>query len=118
MSIQCYNCSKFGHHAANCSNRLVCPNCSEEHILKNCPNRRNKDATKFSNCGLDHYGCSRSCSVMSEQINSRLNKISPIHIEMASAKSRNSQALNEWGKPNDFPTLNPFGDKNLEIVLK
>ena len=113
--LQCYKCSKFGHHAANCTNRLVCANCSEEHLLKDCPNRGNKVATRCANCGLSHYACSRSCRVMKEEINSRLRRVSPSYAEVTSTGPRNSQGTNAWNNPINFLTHEPFGGKNVEF---
>ena len=56
--LQCYNCTKFGHHAANCTNKIACAKCAGEHLLKDCPNRLNKEATKYANCVKNHSACS------------------------------------------------------------
>ena len=35
--VQCYRCSKFGHRSTECKeSKPSCPNCAEEHELKNC----------------------------------------------------------------------------------
>ena len=59
---------------------------------------------------------------MREQINSRLNKVSPSYAEVASAKLKNCQALNnndnDWRNPNEFPALEPSGGKNMECFFE
>ena len=87
--LQCYNCAKFGHHAANCRNRPACINCAGNHLLKDCPNKLNKEATKCANCGMNHYACSRSCKAMENAIENRLVKISPSFSQAVSNKINN-----------------------------
>ena len=61
--IQCYKCQKTGHAHFNCPNTTVCPKCSGAHSLKEC---QQESQIKCSNCGGDHYACSRRCPFLKQ----------------------------------------------------
>lgn len=80
--MQCKNCQKYGHGAANCYRPPVCIKCAEHHGSSNCPAA--KSATdgilpthklKCANCGGNHtanyFGCpvriNKSASVKEKQ---------------------------------------------------
>lgn len=43
---RCFNCSKYGHFAANCKEAEVCPKCAQEHKFRDCKS----DFLKCINC--------------------------------------------------------------------
>lgn len=44
--IRCFNCSNFGHTKKDCKSKMVCPICSEEHLLEDCKS----EVQKCGNC--------------------------------------------------------------------
>ena len=91
--LQYFNRSKFGHHAAQCQNDAVCAKCAGYHLLKDCPYKADKEATKCTNCNGRHFACSRCCKVMETQIKNKLMKISPSYASITS-NSRARSYLN------------------------
>jgi hypothetical protein len=50
---QCYNCQKFGHVWANCSQPPRCMWCGGGHLHKDCPEKANNESTpRCCNCKL------------------------------------------------------------------
>jgi hypothetical protein len=45
---RCFKCCGFGHIAANCSNKLACSKCGDEHKVENCKS----EAMKCVNCHM------------------------------------------------------------------
>ena len=45
---RCFKCSKFHHRAQECKGQQTCPNCTENHPLKEC--KANKENYKCINC--------------------------------------------------------------------
>ena len=99
--LQCFNCSKFGHHAGQCQNDAVCAKCAGNHLLKDCPHKADKEARKCANCNGRHFACSRSCQVMETQIRNKVMKISPSYASITSS----SRARSDLNYQSHWPAL-------------
>ena len=52
-TIQCTKCFNYGHNYDRCKNQNhTCPHCTQNHILKNCPNK--KSPAICCNCKNEH----------------------------------------------------------------
>jgi len=61
---RCYNCQRFGHHAAKCRGKTKCGNCaSHDHTTKNCT----VNECKCVNCGANHKTQDHNCSHWKEE---------------------------------------------------
>lgn len=79
---KCFNCQGFFHKKNNCTSKLVCSYCSEEHQFnecnkvtascKNCIISNNKYKTKYS---TNHRCDSEECSTLNYHINVMKSKI-------------------------------------------
>jgi len=56
--MRCHQCQRFGHTKLQCTNRIICPSCSENHLYDSCPN---KDIKKCVNCHENHSSAHRGC---------------------------------------------------------
>ena len=65
--IRCYNCQKFGHVQARCTNSLKCVKCGEEgHRHQDNGDQKCTKDIKCSNCGEQHQANSYLCSKFKE----------------------------------------------------
>ena len=86
--IRCYNCSGFGHVAADCNSQLACSNCSESHEQINCPklkvecvnctkhNQKMSSRHNYKSVDANHSSTSLHCSLYKkivEIIKSKIN---------------------------------------------
>ena len=63
--IRCYQCQKFGHVQARCTNKIKCVKCGKEgHGHTETGEQKCTEGTdvKCANCGEQHYANSYSCS--------------------------------------------------------
>ena len=89
--LQCYACQKFGHRigSQDCdfstTNQVICLYCAEKHSSKNCPNKRNTNLFKCSNCATSdeknivdsskgHTTTSVTCPILQQQLKSLMNR--------------------------------------------
>lgn len=56
--FRCYGCQKFGHQISNCSSKLRCPRCGEQHEYNKCTKT---DNPKCANCGGAHSAGYKEC---------------------------------------------------------
>ncbi|XP_064485158.1 uncharacterized protein LOC135397483 [Ornithodoros turicata] len=56
-TVQCNNCLRYGHVAACCSRRKICPNCGSSHESPMCP----ESEPTCINCKGRHVATSRDC---------------------------------------------------------
>jgi len=56
--MRCHQCQRFGHTKFECTNPIICPSCSENHLYDSCPN---KDIKKCVNCHENHSSAHRGC---------------------------------------------------------
>lgn len=85
--IRCHKCSAFGHIAADCRSQLHCPQCSEQHELKDCRNTKtecincktynSRMATRnnFRPYDIDHPATSSDCPAFKKTLNIIKSKI-------------------------------------------
>ncbi|XP_064485114.1 uncharacterized protein LOC135397435 [Ornithodoros turicata] len=61
--VQCDNCLRYGHVAACCSRRKMCPNCGTSHENPVCP----ESEPTCANCRGKHSASSGDCPLFKEQ---------------------------------------------------
>lgn len=73
--MRCFNCSDFHHTAKKCTSKMVCPRCTQEHKLADCPSTSEtcnncKLAATNLKMSLDtcHSAWSRKCPVYLRKI--------------------------------------------------
>lgn len=65
--VQCFNCLKFHHIAANCKRKARCAKCSGEHSIDTCEVETNACA----NCNEAHQADSKECKVYTQVLETR-----------------------------------------------
>lgn len=75
--LRCFKCQRYGHGISQCTTRLRCVRCGENHSFEECPR---KETPKCINCGGDHSaaynGCSEAKRAKKVQVLKITNKIS------------------------------------------
>lgn len=68
---QCGNCQSFAHFRSACKAKLACRHCGEEHLIKDCPNKGNKQICvncKRADYSYDHSPRDHRCRARCERI--------------------------------------------------
>lgn len=73
--IRCFNCWDFHHTRKTCKNNLMCPNCAEEHELRECKSEIKKCCVCFATAAsnglpldLPHSAKSEECPCFQRKI--------------------------------------------------
>ena len=64
--VRCFKCQKFGHISAKCQSAEKCGHCSENHLIRDCPNKNQE--SKCANCNLKHPTKYTQCDVCNKQL--------------------------------------------------
>lgn len=111
--IQCLNCQRFGHVAANCNYKYRCVKCTSEHEPNKCPRQSNEDANFPIGCvnckNGNHPANYRGCAVYRSVEQSRKNKIqetrSRIHQQQEASRFAQQSARNLVNKKISFADI-------------
>lgn len=67
--LQCFRCSRYNHHSAECPNIECCSVCGYEHRTSECQNKRNRREHYCINCNnTSHSARDRTCPVYREEV--------------------------------------------------
>ena len=58
--VRCYKCQMYGHGSNSCNGKLVCPHCTNNHSLRECPVKED-NSPHCLHCKMGHMTGSRGC---------------------------------------------------------
>ncbi|CAF1061060.1 unnamed protein product [Brachionus calyciflorus] len=90
--LQCKKCNRFNHKSQDCEKETICPLCTGNHTLQECP----KEKIECSNCGGNHPAFSKKCIMMIEKTKelTESKNVKPQKIfEKAQSSSLNDEQL-------------------------
>lgn len=92
--LQCYNCQRIGHAAANCLYEHRCVKCKERHARGECSHPRNLPAYCINCDTIGHPANYRQCSYYQHAINLKQHRIDgKTAIETAKQKVRDGFSM-------------------------